>query len=90
MQTADGTTACCCCCCWPAGKLQRKFLLLAPPGGDVACALVEASKYTYLYRATTERQEYGEHQVRRGGGGLGADLGEGVGDAVSFRNVSKC
>ncbi len=28
-----------------AGKVQRKFLLLAPPGGDIAAALVEASKY---------------------------------------------
>lgn len=29
----------------PAGKVQRKFLLLAAPGGDIAAALVEASKY---------------------------------------------
>ena len=43
--------------------MQRKFLLLAPPGGDVAAALVEASKYCYLYRSTAPKQEYGEHQV---------------------------
>ncbi|KAL4420811.1 hypothetical protein ABPG75_010467 [Micractinium tetrahymenae] len=46
-----------------AGKVQRKFLLLAPPGGDICAALVEASKYCYLYRSTAPRQEYGEHQV---------------------------
>lgn len=43
--------------------MQRKFLLLVPPGGDVACALVEASQYAYLYRSVAPRQEYGEHQV---------------------------
>ena len=43
--------------------MQRKFLLLAPPGGDVAAALVEAAKYCYLYRSTSPTQEYGEHQV---------------------------
>jgi hypothetical protein len=47
----------------PAGKVQRKFLLLAPPGGDVAAVLVEAAKYCYLYRSTAPKQEYGEHQV---------------------------
>lgn len=49
-----------------AGKVQRKFLLLAAPAGDVAAALVEASKYCYLYRSTAPRQEHGEHQVRSG------------------------
>lgn len=45
--------------------MQRKFLLLAAPGGDVAAALVEAGKYCYLYRSTAAQQEYGEHQVGR-------------------------
>ncbi|PSC70698.1 hypothetical protein C2E20_5843 [Micractinium conductrix] len=46
-----------------AGKVQRKFILLAPPGGDLAGVLAEAIKYCYLYRATGSRQEIGEHQV---------------------------
>ncbi|GAB4820252.1 hypothetical protein N2152v2_007298 [Parachlorella kessleri] len=46
-----------------AGKLQRKFLLLTPPGGSLGAALVESQRYAYLYRATAAGQEYGQQEV---------------------------
>eukprot|EP00887_Chlorella_sp_A99_P007189 scaffold2.g7189.t1 len=46
-----------------AGKVLRKYLLLAPPGGRLGAALVEGQQYTYLYRATAPKQEYGQHQA---------------------------
>ena len=46
-----------------AGKVQRKFLQLALPGGDIAAALVEAKQYAYLYRSTAAKQVHGEDQV---------------------------
>lgn len=36
--------------CDTAGKLQRKFLLLAAPGGELAGVLVESHRYAYVYR----------------------------------------
>ena len=43
--------------------MQRKFLMLGRPGDALAAALVEGHKFCYLYRPTTTRQEYGQHQV---------------------------
>jgi hypothetical protein len=53
-----------------AGKVQRKFLLLAPPGGDVAAVLAEGQQYAYLYRSVAPRQAYAEHQVQAHARGL--------------------
>ena len=60
-----------------AGKPQRRHLLLAPPGGDVAAALVESSRYAFLYRSSAAKQGTGEQEVADlgpAGGVLGAAL----------------
>ena len=50
--------------CLHAGKVQRKFVLLAPPGGSVAAVIVEAQKFAFVYYAVPASSSHGLHQVR--------------------------
>ena len=46
-----------------AGKVQRKFVLLAEPGSSVAAIIVELQKFAFVYYAVPATTSHGLHQV---------------------------
>lgn len=46
-----------------AGKVQRKFVLLAEPGSAVAAVIVELQKFAFVYYAVPSQSSHGLHQA---------------------------
>lgn len=46
-----------------AGKVHKKFVLLAHPNSSLAAAVVEGHRFAYIYRKTVSKQGSGESQV---------------------------
>ena len=46
-----------------AGKIHKKFVLLAHPDSSLAVAVIEGHRFSYIYRKTLQKQGSGESQV---------------------------
>ena len=46
-----------------AGKVHKKFTLLAHPESKLAAALIEGNRFSYLYKQTSHKQSTGSSQV---------------------------
>ena len=46
-----------------AGKIHKKFTLLGHPKSQIAAAIVEGNRFSYVYKHTSERQSAGDSQV---------------------------
>lgn len=51
-------------CYLHAGKVHKKFVLLAHSDSPLAAAVVEGHRFSYIYRKTASKQGSGESQVR--------------------------